>query len=151
MGFIDMGNRCLHCQSKWNSIHNVVCDPLVALFTWQRPQILLLWLHTAVFRLTDMGVYQCLICFRILCGSMGNMYLMWSYIWQEVRKCSSVSTILFVGTQLVFSQDQSLLWQPLSVARLCSLSLYIVKVFINFGSVTVVEYSATVYSLFRDR
>ena len=41
------------------------------------------------------------------------------------------------------------LWRPFSIARLCSLSLYIVKAFLNFGSVTVVRYSAAVYSLFR--
>jgi hypothetical protein len=37
----------------------------------------------------------------------------------------------------------------LSIARLCSPSLYIVKAFLKFGSVTVVRYFATVYSLFR--
>ena len=35
--------------------------------------------------------------------------------------------------------------------RLCSLSLYIVKDILCFGSVTVVRYSATVYSLFMDK
>ena len=77
--------------------------------------------------------------------------LIWSYIWQEVRKCSSVSTS-FCGQcahSLSSLESQVCLWQPFSIARLCSLSLCIVKSFLKFGSVTVVRYSATVYSLFR--
>ena len=38
---------------------------------------------------------------------------------------------------------------PFSIARLYSLSLFIVKDDLIFGSVTVVRYSATVYTLFR--
>jgi len=40
-------------------------------------------------------------------------------------------------------------WQPLSTARLCSLSLYLVRDFLSLGSVTVLRYSAIVYCLFR--
>jgi hypothetical protein len=43
---------------------------LVALFNGNWPQILLLWLQITVFRLTDMGDYQSLICFLIICGSV---------------------------------------------------------------------------------
>ena len=35
------------------------------------------------------------------------------------------------------SQATTGLWWPLSMARLCSLSLYIAKDFLSFGSVTV--------------
>jgi hypothetical protein len=77
--------------------------------------------------------------------------LIWSYIWQEVRKCSSVATS-FCG-QCAYSgsslESQVCLRQPFSIARLCSLSLHIVKAFLHFGSVMVARYSATVYSLFR--
>ena len=45
-------------------------------------------------------------------------------------------------------ERQVCLQRPFSISRLYSLSLYIVKDFLNFGSVTVVRYSATVYSLF---
>uniref|UniRef100_A0A8K9XP68 Histone chaperone RTT106/FACT complex subunit SPT16-like middle domain-containing protein n=1 Tax=Oncorhynchus mykiss TaxID=8022 RepID=A0A8K9XP68_ONCMY len=40
-------------------------------------------------------------------------------------------------------------WGTAKTRELCSLSLYIVKAFLIFGSVTVVRYSANVYSLFR--
>ena len=65
----------------------------------------------------------------------------WSYIWQEVRKCSSVSTS-FCGQcadSLSSLECQVCLRGPFSIA-----SLYIVKGFLNVGSVTVVRYSATV-------
>ena len=71
------------------------------------------------------------------------MSLIWSYIGQEVRKCSSVSTS-FCGQcahSLSSLESQVCLGRPFSIARLCSLSLYIVKAFLKFGSVTVVEYS----------
>ena len=41
--------------------------------------------------------------------------------------------------------------RPFSIARLCSLSLYLVKVFLSFGSFTVLRYSANAYSLFSAR
>ena len=79
------------------------------------------------------------------------MSLIWSYIGQEVRKCSSVSTS-FCGQcahSLSSLESHVCLRRPFSMARLCSLSLYIVKAFLKFGSVTVVRSAATVYSLFR--
>ena len=63
------------------------------------------------------------------------MSLIWSYIGQEVRKCSSVSTS-FCGQcahRQTWLSREDRLWQPFSIARLCSLSLYIVKAFLNFG------------------
>ena len=75
-----------------------------------RSQILLLRWHTVVFHPVDMGVYQ-----------------HWSYIGQEVRKCSSVSTS-FCGQwahSLSSLESQVCLRWPFSIARLCSLSLYI--------------------------
>ena len=80
-----------------------------------------------------------------------NLREIWSYIWQEVRKCSSVFTS-FCGQgahSLSSLHSQVCLLRPFSIARLCLLNLYIVKEFLNFGSVTVVRCSATVYSLFR--
>jgi hypothetical protein len=65
--------------------------------------------------------------------------LIWSYIWQEVRKCSSVSTS-FCGQcahSLSSLESHVCLRRPFSISRLCSLSLYIVKAFLKFGSVTV--------------
>ena len=74
------------------------------------------------------------------------VFLMSSYDWQEVRKCSSVSSWLCVQWEHSLSSlgSQVCLWRPFSMARLCSLSLYLVKDFLSFGSVTVVRYSATV-------
>ena len=61
-----------------------------------RSQILLLWWHTVVFHPVDMGVDQNVIFFTYslcVCVIWGKyVSLIWSYIWQEVRKCSSVST-----------------------------------------------------------
>ena len=97
-----------------------------------RSQILLLWWHTVVFHLIDMGVYQNWIGFQIVCVS-----LICSYIWQEVRRCSSVSTS-FCGqwaNSLSSLESQVCLRQPHSIARLCSLSLHIVKAFLKFRSV----------------
>ena len=73
------------------------------------------------------------------------MSLIWSYIWQEFRKCSSVSTSLCgqCANSLSSLESQVCLRRPFLIARLCSLSLYIIKYFLNFGSVTVVRYSAT--------
>ena len=92
-----------------------------------------------------MGIYQCLICFQILCGKYVS--LIWSYIWQEVRKCSSVYTSFCVQCAHNMSSLEShvCLRLPFSIARLCLLSLYIVKAFLKFGSVTVVKYSLSVF------
>uniref|UniRef100_A0A8C8JHQ2 P/Homo B domain-containing protein n=1 Tax=Oncorhynchus tshawytscha TaxID=74940 RepID=A0A8C8JHQ2_ONCTS len=59
----------------------------------------------------------------------------------EVRKCCSVSTS-FCGQcahSLSSFESQVCLWRPLLIARLCSLSLYMFKAFLHFGSVTVVR------------
>ena len=78
------------------------------------------------------------------------MSLIWSYIGQEVSKCSSVSTS-FCGQwahSLSSLENQVCLRRPFSIARLCSLSLY--NISLSLGQ-SVVRYSATVYSLFRAR
>ena len=46
------------------------------------------------------------------------------YDWQEVRKCTSVSSCVQCLSSLGI---QVCLWHPFSMARLCSLSLYLVK------------------------
>ena len=64
---------------------------------------------------------------------IGGKYvsLIWSYIWQEVRKSTSF------GGQcahcLSSLEIQVCLLQPCSIARICSLSLYRVKAFLSFG------------------
>uniref|UniRef100_A0A674DXF6 DEP domain-containing protein n=1 Tax=Salmo trutta TaxID=8032 RepID=A0A674DXF6_SALTR len=58
----------------------------------------------------------------------------------------------FVGSvahSLSCLKSQVCLRRPFSIARLRSLGLYIVKAFLKFGSVPVVRYSATLFSLFR--
>ena len=100
-----------------------------------------------VGRYYDLG-YPCFLFWQIKCHDMSYVYS-----GQMVRKCSSVSTSFCV--QWVHSLSslgmQVRLCRPFSIARLCSLSLYLVKIFLCFGSVTVLRYSATVYSLFRAR
>jgi hypothetical protein len=122
-----------------------------SLFLWQQVTHLAAVMHTVLFHPVDMGVYQNWICFRNLCVIWGKyVSLIWSYIWQEVRKCDSVSTS-FCGQwahRLSSLESQVCLRWSFSIARLCSLSLYIVKAFLKFGSVTEVRYSATVSSLF---
>jgi hypothetical protein len=53
---------------------------------------------TLVFHPIEMGVYQNLIRFWILCGSViwgKYVSIIWAYIGQEVRKCNSVSTSFY--------------------------------------------------------
>ena len=54
------------------------------------------------------------------------VFLMSSYDWQEVRKCSSVSIWLCVQREHSLSSlgSQVCPWRLFSMARLCSLSLY---------------------------
>ena len=91
------------------------------------------------------------LCVVVICGKYVSL-MSW-YSGQVVRKCNSVSTSFCV--QWVHSLSslgiQVCLWRPFSIARLCSLSLYLVKIFLCFGSVTLLRYSAMVYSLFKDR
>ena len=133
-------------------IYNGVCSSLVVFFLWQQvTNVAAVMEHCDIS--PSMGEYQNWVCFQVLCGSEENMSLVWSYIWQEVRKCSSVSTS-FCGQCahcLSSLESQVCLRWAFSIARQCSLSLYIVKAFLNFGSVTVVRYSAAVYSLFRTK
>ena len=136
-------------------IYNGVCSSLVALFLWQQvTNLAAVMAHCGIspsrygsFSKLDMFSNSLWIC--VIWGKYVS--LIWSYIGQEVRKCSSVSTS-FCGQwahSLSSLESHVCLRRPFSIARLCSLSLYIVKAFLKFGSVTVVRYSATVYSLFR--
>ena len=87
-------------------------------------------------------------CFSI-CGKKSS--LMCLYLWHCVRKCSSVSTAPSSQWQHSLSSLGSQVWWclPFSIAKLWSLSLFIVNAFLRFLSVTMVRYSATVYCLFR--
>src|SRR4029434_3261924 len=64
---------------------------------------------------------------------------------QGIRKCSSVSTVPWLLKEHSLSSlgSQVCLCWPTSTARLCSLSLYLVKVFLSFLSDTVVRQFAT--------
>uniref|UniRef100_A0A8K9X6M6 G protein-coupled receptor kinase n=1 Tax=Oncorhynchus mykiss TaxID=8022 RepID=A0A8K9X6M6_ONCMY len=72
-------------------------------------------------------------------------------IFRRHVRCSSVSTLFCrqCAHRLSSLECQVCLRRPFSIARLCSQSLYIVKAFLNFVSVTVVRNSATMHSLFR--
>ena len=53
-------------------IYNGVCSSLIALFLWQQVTHLAAVMHTGVFHPVDMGVYQNLVYFLIICGSEGS-------------------------------------------------------------------------------
>ena len=136
-------------------IYNGVCSSLVALFLWQQvTNLAAVMAHCCISpirygSLSKLDLFSNSLWICVIWGKYVS--LIWSYIWQEVRKCSSVSTS-FCGQcahSLSSLESQVCLRRPFSIARLCSLSLYIVKAFLNFGSVTEVRYSAAVYSLFR--
>ena len=119
-----------------------VCSSLFALFLWQQvTNLAAVMAHCAIppsryGSLSKLGLFSN---YWWICESWGKyVSLIWSYIWQEVRKCSSVSTS-FCGQSSL--ESQVCLRRPFSITRLCSLSLYIVKAFLKFGSVTVVRYS----------
>ena len=130
-------------------IYNGVCSSLVALFSWQQVTHLAAVMHTGISpsrygSLSKLDLFSNSLWVCVIWGKYVS--LIWSYIGQEVRKCSSPH---FVGSEHSLSSLEShvCLRRPFSIARLCSLSLYLVKAFLKFGSVTVVRYSATVYSL----
>ena len=115
-------------------IYNGVCSSLVPLFLWQQVTNR----YGSLSKCDTLGG---------LCNlrEIQYVFLIWSYIGQEVRKCNSVSTS-FRGQcarSLSSLESQVCLWPPFTIARLCSLSLYIVKAFLNFGSVTVFRSSST--------
>ena len=80
-----------------------------------------------------------------------NFVLMSWYVLHCSRKCVSVPTCLCGQSWHSRSSLSSQVCQcwSVSMARLWSLSLYIVKISLSFSSVTVVRYSASVYCLFR--
>ena len=111
-------------------IYNGVCSSLVALFSWQQvTNLAAVMAHCGIspsrygsFSKLDMFSNSLWIC--VIWGKYVS--LIWSYIGQEVRKCSSVSTS-FCGQcahNLSSLESQVSLRQPFSIARLCSLSLY---------------------------
>ena len=129
-----------------------VCSSPFALFLWQQVTNLAAVMAHCVISpsrygsLSKLGLFSNSLWICVIWGKYVS--LIWLCIWQEVRKCSSVSTS-FCGHSLSSLESQVCLRWPFSIAWLCSLSLYIVNAFLKFGSVTVVRYSATVYSLFR--
>ena len=129
------------------TIYIGVCSSLVARLLWQQvTSLAAVMTHCGLSKLDLFWNYLC------ICGIWGKyVSLIWSYIWQEDRKCSSVSTSFCrqCAHSLLSLESQFCLLRPLSIARPYSLSLYIVKAFLNFGAVTVVRYYATVYPLFR--
>ena len=136
-------------------IYNVVCYSLDALFLWQQvTNLTAVMAHCGISpsrcgSLSKSGLFSNSLWICVIWGKYVSLIL--SYIGQEFRKCSSVSTS-FCGLcahSLSSLESQVCLRRPFSMTSLCSLSLYIVKAFLKFGSVTVVRYSATVYSLFR--
>ena len=134
-------------------IYNGVCSSLVALFLWQQVTNLAAAMgHCDISpsrygSLSKLGLYSNSLWICVIWGKYVS--LIRSYIRQEVRKCSSVS-ISFCGQcahSLPSLESQVCLRQPFSIARLCSLSLYIVKAFLKFGSnqslfVTCAEYNS---------
>ena len=126
-------------------IYNGVCSSLVALVATGHKYCccdgtLVFYLEDTVWEFIKIGfVFKF---FVDLC-TLREICLIWSYIWQEVRKCSSVSTS-FCGQyahSLSSLESQFCIRQPFSIARLCSLSLYIAKAFLKFWSVKVVSMS----------
>ena len=117
-----------------------------------RSHMLMLWLHTGISHirygsLSELDLFSNSLWVCVIWRKYVS--LIWSYIWQQVRKCSSVSTS-FCGQwahSLSSLESQICQRQPFSIARLCSLSLYIVKEFLTFGSVTEVRYYATTLCL----
>ncbi len=67
--------------------------------------------------------------------------LMFRYFGHSVRKCSSVSVSPSMQCEQSLSsrESQVCLRRPVSTARLCSLSLYIVNVLLSFTSVTALR------------
>ena len=107
-------------------IYNGVCSSLIALFLWQQvTNLAALTAHCGI----SPNTY----------GSLSKLDLFSNSLWGCV-----------IGGQELQLSFHLILWavymQPFSIARLCSLSLYVGKAFLKFGSVTVVRYSATVYS-----
>ena len=147
--YVQIVQKGKYININMGCIYNGVCSSLVALFLWQQVTNLAAMMahcgisHSRYGSLSICGLFSNYLCICVI----------WSYIWQDVRMCSSVYTH-FVGSEqwahsLSSLESHVCLRRPFSIARLCSLSLYIVKAFLNFVSVTVVRYSATVYSLFR--
>ena len=80
-----------------------------------------------------------------------NEALISVYLSQCSKKWVSVSTVFCVhsGHSLSSLGRQACLRRPVSMARLCPLSLYLVSSFLNMTSVTEVRYSATMYCRLR--
>ena len=100
-------------------IYNSVCSSLVALFLRQQvTNLAAVMAHCGI----SPSRYGSLLKSGLFLNS--NMSLIWSYIWQEVRKCSSVSTS-FCGQcahSLSSLESQVCLYRPFSISRLCLLS-----------------------------
>ena len=126
-------------------IYNGVCSSLVDLFLWQQvTHLAAVMAHCGISpsrygSLSKLDLFSNSFWICVIWGKYVS--LIWSYIWQEVRKYSSGSTS-FCGQcahSLSYLESQVCLRWPFSIARQCSLSLYIVKAFLKVGSVTVVR------------
>ena len=131
-------------------IYNGVWSSVVALSLWQQvtnlaavmshcgisPSRYGMMAHCDISprRLSQSDLFSNSLWVCVVCGKYVS--LIWSYIWQDVRKCSSVSTSVCgqCAHGLSSLESQVCLRRPFLIARLCSLSLYIVKAFLKFGS-----------------
>ena len=78
------------------ALYNGVCSSLVAIFLWQQvTNIAAVLAHCGISpnrygSLSKWGLFSNSLRVCVIWGKC--LSLIWSYIWQEVRKCSSVST-----------------------------------------------------------
>ena len=111
-------------------IYNGVCSSLVDLFSWQQvTNLAAVMAHGGISpsrygSLSKSGLFLNSLWVCVIWGKYVS--LIWSYIWQEVRKCSSVSTSCCgqCAHSLSSLESHVCLRRPFSIARLCSLSLY---------------------------
>ena len=120
-------------------IYNGVCSSLVALFSWQQvTNLAAVMAHCRISpsrygSLSKLGLFSNSLWVCVIFGK--QVSLMWSYFWQEVQLSFHQIFVGSVHNSVYSLKSQVCLWWPFSIARLCSLSLYIVKAFLNFWSV----------------
>ena len=124
-------------------IYSGVCSSLVDIFSWQQvTHLAAVMAHCGISpsrygSLSKFDFFSNSLWICVIRGKYAS--LIWSYIGQDVRNCSSVSTS-FCGLcahSLSSLESQFSLQQPFSIARLCSLSMYIVKACLKFESVII--------------
>ena len=109
--------------------------------------ILLLCLYVvSIFDIsTDTTVSICSVFKVLACVYLWEVCMMYWYV-LEVTEWSLVSSCFCAQWEHSLSSlvSQVCLWHAFSRDGLCSLSLYLIKDFLSFGSFTVVRYSVTV-------